>query len=1447
MAVFGGYETVRELYRSGLASSSTARKAGTAGPAEFVVKTYQPPAGDASSEQARQEIEAFLSGARAQQRAAGAQHWAVLREVGQFEGGAYLVTDYHRRSIQHLIRGRVKLDGRGLHRLLSEIVRGLIEFRDACSRSHGNLKPTNVLLAGRGDVSRAKVLLTDPAGPDQLDARQGNVPDLHALGELIYQLVLHRPGRAMGGWPAPEAAEWTRLGRKGDEWRQLCNRLLNPNLAPGLLTLEDLAGDLAKLREGGGVRSKRVLVPVAAVFVLVAAVLGDYAARGREAVAPRLLASIFPQGNGTNGPDGKFDPAKWQELCRTWSGWVDALLVERADRRLDAWEKDPYLKKEVTDVLDVLLERSRDLSPRKIANRPYLNLNLLAGEPPDEAKTEQAVQRTAEALGMIRRLEVALGAEKWPAYVKTGEAAAAFEARRWKQPAEYLQSIRAPSDQDVPKRIHALLAVQAVLGQIDAHGQALTKLAKELSAWGAPSLTQQRLEEYFATETASAATVPGREGLTALRDKLAELLGNGPAKDLKDFVEQDRRRPPGQRVDMAMVRRKAPFQGPRLTDRVLRQGLAQLGGFRRKPDPRVEPWPSRTSDRLAQITGDLRSLGEKMTALLAEPKLAAKHRTALASVQKSLGQRRTELDALRARFASVRKPAQYTFDTQQAIDRGMGQIAADLGRIPGLLRRDNNEVERIRGEHIRTIRVGYEEYVKTLQNETRISQTGLAGVDATWRDQVKRLIQTDKSVETLQKKADHLRSFLRGLEGGLAEDLGAKLENRPWNKPLLETKLEEQRRGVLQSILSYVNWDAVLAGRQQQDASFVSRKAQAVRAYNEWRADMANAVRDFNQIQTLLAAGYRLDEKPAPSGPSLGELHARQRQSPLYRADIAATVAPMVARLNRLEEVEKLTDPILLLAAVAERKEGHFEQARSAWGRLTKLSRPWPNAPGELRQELAAQKNLSATYALLKDKLPAREAALQKELADEGRRRWLAYLLGRSKVAEIDDAIARMGEFGVKRTALDALPALAQYRVLMHEFRGRVSPSAGSAADDAIKTAVGQFQTSLRALPATLARSGPVTTLLAQLEPIRTATGQTVDLSKAGPALAGWSKTGGSNGTATYSKSGLSQRLTFVRVTPSGPGAKSCYLLATEVPVGLFIAVVEDAQKRSEIIRLMGNVEDPREGPRVWVVEGGRIRLPSMWLVDTPLLEGKHYPGRKPPDPEARHPMQQISLAAAIYFARLLGCRLPTAAEWQAAYDLEQKTPGAPTPNLRDQTWAIQQAFAVKLETEDRKAGSEFYPDAAIFWPRGTTDRKEGQNAVVLQQNDGVLWFAPVGSQTGRVFHHVMGNVAEYVYEKPDDLRQLTSPTPASLLAFVKTGIGSARVIGGSAMSAPSVPRDKPLQLEPMAGVPTMAVDGFSDVGFRLAFYAGKERLQVRLWRLLTSVTNEGYLSPTGG
>jgi hypothetical protein len=107
-------------------------------------------------------------------------------------------------------------------------------------------------------------------------------------------------------------------------------------------------------------------------------------------------------------------------------------------------------------------------------------------------------------------------------------------------------------------------------------------------------------------------------------------------------------------------------------------------------------------------------------------------------------------------------------------------------------------------------------------------------------------------------------------------------------------------------------------------------------------------------------------------------------------------------------------------------------------------------------------------------------------------------------------------------------------------------------------------------------------------------------------------------------------------------------------------------------------------------------------------------------------------------------------------------------------------------------------------------------SAKTYDWNDQTLWFTPVGvggAESGSVVHNLIGNVAEYVL---DANGEVPPALPTAVSDFVQKHAATLKVIGGSALSDPALPPDAP---QPV--VLAEAQEGYSDVGFRLAFSAG--------------------------
>ncbi len=209
-----------------------------------------------------------------------------------------------------------------------------------------------------------------------------------------------------------------------------------------------------------------------------------------------------------------------------------------------------------------------------------------------------------------------------------------------------------------------------------------------------------------------------------------------------------------------------------------------------------------------------------------------------------------------------------------------------------------------------------------------------------------------------------------------------------------------------------------------------------------------------------------------------------------------------------------------------------------------------------------------------------------------------------------------------------------------------------------------------------------------------------------------------------------------------------------------------------------------------------------------------------PAKPAPEDPMNFISPVAALYVAHLAVCRLPSTIEWTKA--LEKDPPADIDTNRRDKQWSDEHKY---LSDPDPASGKSIFdksnknaelPSAGIFRPKGINKPALQDNQAVTVQDDKYLWFAPVDKGGGKDFHHLIGNVAEYVFEEPKTLDKL----PADLAAnAVRPALGKGdlvHVIGASALSPKEFDPKTPLEV-----VIFQSLGGYSDVGFRLAFSTG--------------------------
>ncbi len=205
----------------------------------------------------------------------GHGHVVPVLELGVTSWGGYAVRPRYDLTLGDLLRGGVRPRSDVLLELVRGIVSALDAIETAAGRPHGDLRPDSIMLDDLRP-GRLRVGLAYPALPDELgdDLDAARREDLRRLGLLIYELVVGRPFRELGGYPVRDSEAWRALGADSGFWLGLVNALLNPK--DRSLSLADVASRLAKVKHRkpgpgpvliGGVAAAAVVL-VAGVVVL---------------------------------------------------------------------------------------------------------------------------------------------------------------------------------------------------------------------------------------------------------------------------------------------------------------------------------------------------------------------------------------------------------------------------------------------------------------------------------------------------------------------------------------------------------------------------------------------------------------------------------------------------------------------------------------------------------------------------------------------------------------------------------------------------------------------------------------------------------------------------------------------------------------------------------------------------------------------------------------------------------------------------------------------------------------------------------------------------------------------------------------------------------------------------------------------------------------------------
>jgi hypothetical protein len=561
--------------------------------------------------------------------------------------------------------------------------------------------------------------------------------------------------------------------------------------------------------------------------------------------------------------------------------------------------------------------------------------------------------------------------------------------------------------------------------------------------------------------------------------------------------------------------------------------------------------------------------------------------------------------------------------------------------------------------------------------------------------------------------------------------------------------------------------------------------------YLKWRQNFDTLMADLDQLPRSLTTG---------AGDEALRLCASCRSIPDFRdLEQDPGLQPILTQVNLLEEVRTNTSPAELVDyATNARPDLTFAVAVKSWERLhdPQLG-PWPANLVQTKQEAQAQASLSASLERIRALDADQYETLRRQLA-QGRQTLFQAVFRTLADADITEALQFLRETLGQGSLSDLDSPSMRFNLLLHDFR---------TSHDFAKMTVSQLVETRNQFVAGVDALGPGITGRPELG--RLADIRKLAFDQSGPSDASaaqlpfWTRQDRPE-ARVYSWTARNNRnyeLEFVLLSPKN--SPPYYLCTTELPVGLVVDWL--TEHKTNLVDYIPWVkqrptDDRRQGIRTWEAEVDTperrpIRISDAWQGSswTTYWEGNESKEFQPgvAKPDAMHPANYLPPKAAKFLAEALGFRLPTPAEWLAAY----RASGSPGGNLRDLSWEKQREYIQGLHPrfdEDKP-----WPNRDIF--RLTTTPIETDAAWRTNYEDGVLWFAEVNQRVNQRadarFIHLVGNVAEYVYDP--------------------IGAGAFYVLGGSALSSPDLQVDHPYPVDPR-----MASRGYSDVGVRLALDA---------------------------
>ncbi|MEM7622308.1 MAG: SUMF1/EgtB/PvdO family nonheme iron enzyme, partial [Planctomycetota bacterium] len=1167
----------------------------------------------------------------------------------------------------------------------------------------------------------------------------GRVADMRALGELIYRLVERKPFRRLGGYPiVDENGAWAALGPKGTGWLALANRLLNPDAIAGSVRLEDVSAEVDALRAKPKRTKELVYAGTAAGLLVVAGgvVGGAILLQETGPTAPfnedgfQAWAESYDAWYGGAAraasdlrsddldPESSYagiaaDPylreAFFETIIRTLdvddagilevSSPTASLEAAGAPNSLRPDQTADLLNEIRTDFPELFMQIQDDTS---LGGRVQLNLGLVGGRVVERTEEEIASDpdgRTsffdAEAPGS---LATALDAEAWADRALLLSGAELFEGRGWTTPAEELRRVEQQMTLDGPgaiddrselEEIEAVLAAATEVTEIEAfyaeraeiasaieqQGEA-TESAGSTGPCGGPrdpvlAAMQQMLDAELAAAAAQArvGTATAFEPFPQLRIAMDRTLSELDA--IRAFV--GRAEGGWSSVDReyfdatseTLTRVRASGSVPTLEDAASWLAEASSGDFD-LPDASLDP--RRSDPRFAAVRDvQLAFAQDKVDLWNAQYRDAFEEQRV--DVEASLGTSiPEEISQLRSWFADVAGRC-WKRSTRAEIEENTALLIDRSEAFRATMQRLANNIE-----------VKYDELVPALRAERVVVGAGeIDAIDAYWNERRDALLadSNPQGEDAEREEAARLLKVTNELRDRLVE-IGTAITAvtfRPF---------EAAPSGFTAAPLA-----SLLAEQREQAADAVARDAvtlgDAIEDLQVWTGETHIAVGALAAAERIADAGYLPSEAGGggdrwPTIESVTDaVTAYRSAAPRSRdARVDEAFGPMWQRIERLLALQSENDPAALAAAAAPGSADAIESKRAAYARLTDLDTAWPGNPADLATDIEARQGVEAAAGGIE---PAgRRDAVIADLTQAAQNRWRSAMASAKDSAAVRAVLARLGD---SRLSAGDLRGIDRWNARLFEIDRGIDT--GNRDDQAVQSAIGSLLPSLEeALAGVPAGDRPSDARsfirgLEELRDRRLSSADEFNPQAVGPGQSGWTFSGkGDEFSYLDYRSPAGTTVRFIRTTvdPTRPD-DALFLASTEVSVGLFIEVLGPTPPGVE------PDGDSWAGPRAWSWSADRgFAVGQRWLMNNAQWENDPPAPPYPPaingtiePPTAAHPMTDVSFSVVRAFAERMGCELPTAAQWEAAY--RQHASGVPAQqwNLRDATWAQQYAW----------------------------------------------------------------------------------------------------------------------------------------------------------------------------